>query len=98
MYPQTSRFAIRALRAGRHRLRPFSGACLNTVTTSGAEAGTLEAIETSETSTPPVPSAADELPGFDALGLSDVILRAVTDSGYTKPPPIQAKTIPLALQ
>ncbi len=37
-------------------------------------------------------------PGFDALGLSEDILKAVADSGYTTPTPIQAKTIPLALQ
>ena len=38
------------------------------------------------------------MPGFDALGLSSEILKAVTDSGYTTPTPIQARTIPLALQ
>ncbi|HJR57464.1 MAG TPA: DEAD/DEAH box helicase [Rhizomicrobium sp.] len=37
-------------------------------------------------------------PGFDTLGLSPDVLKAVIDSGYTIPTPIQAKTIPLALQ
>jgi superfamily II DNA/RNA helicase len=38
------------------------------------------------------------LPAFDTLGLSEDVLKAVTDSGYTTPTPIQAKTIPIALQ
>jgi superfamily II DNA/RNA helicase len=36
--------------------------------------------------------------GFEALGLSPELLKAVADSGYTMPTPIQAQTIPLALQ
>jgi superfamily II DNA/RNA helicase len=36
--------------------------------------------------------------GFEALGLSPDILKAVADSGYTTPTPIQAQTIPIALQ
>jgi superfamily II DNA/RNA helicase len=68
------------------------------VTTAGAEAGTLEAIESVETPAVATPPAAEELPRFDALGLSDEVLKAVIDSGYTTPTPIQAKTIPLALQ
>ncbi len=71
---------------------------MNTVTTAGAEAGTLEAIESVETPAVATPPAAEELPRFDALGLSDEVLKAVIDSGYTTPTPIQAKTIPLALQ
>ena len=70
-------------------------------TTSGAEAGTTEVIESVQTSSPATPAAAPEaetLPGFDELGLSPDVLKAVVDSGYTKPTPIQAKTIPLALQ
>jgi ATP-dependent RNA helicase RhlE len=31
---------------------------------------------------------------FDALGLSDALLKAVADQGYTTPTPIQAKAIP----
>ena len=36
--------------------------------------------------------------GFDALGLAPPLLKAVVDTGYTTPTPIQAKAIPLALQ
>ena len=36
--------------------------------------------------------------GFDALGLAPPLLKAVIDTGYTTPTPIQAKAIPLALQ
>ena len=71
---------------------------MNTVTTAGAEPGTIEPIETAEVSAPVATPPAEDLPGFDALGLSEDILKAVTDSGYTKPTPIQAKTIPFALQ
>ena len=73
------------------------------MTTSGAEAGLTEVIESpAETSTispstalpaqPPAPA------GFDGLGLSADILKAVVDSGYTTPTPIQAQGIPLVLQ
>jgi superfamily II DNA/RNA helicase len=72
------------------------------VTISGAEAGTLEVIDNAVSSTPAHPPPASESaaaePGFDALGLSPEILKAVADSGYTTPTPIQARTIPLALQ
>jgi ATP-dependent RNA helicase RhlE len=34
---------------------------------------------------------------FNTLGLSDAILRAVTEAGYTTPTPIQAKAIPAVL-
>jgi superfamily II DNA/RNA helicase len=36
--------------------------------------------------------------GFDSLGLSPDILKAVADSGYTVPTPIQAQGIPLVLK
>lgn len=36
--------------------------------------------------------------GFDKLGLAPPLLKAVVDTGYTTPTPIQAKAIPLALQ
>ena len=68
------------------------------MTTSGAEAGTLEGIEISQTSTTETPVIQPETPGFDSLGLSPDLLKAVADSGYTTPTPIQAQTIPLALQ
>ncbi len=35
---------------------------------------------------------------FDDLGLSDRLVQAVAQAGYTKPTPIQAKAIPVALQ
>src|SRR5574343_1409115 len=35
---------------------------------------------------------------FDALGLAEPLLRAVADTGYTTPPPIQAQAIPQVLQ
>src|SRR6056297_3796213 len=34
---------------------------------------------------------------FDVLGLSDEVLRAVNDSGYTEPTPIQRDAIPVVL-
>jgi ATP-dependent RNA helicase RhlE len=34
---------------------------------------------------------------FSSLGLSELILRAVDESGYTKPTPIQVETIPVVL-
>ncbi|HEY0265118.1 MAG TPA: DEAD/DEAH box helicase, partial [Rhizomicrobium sp.] len=72
------------------------------MTTSGAEAGLDEVIETVQTSEPvaqpETPAAEPAKPGFDALGLSPEILKAVVDSGYTTPTPIQAQTIPIALQ
>src|SRR5574343_1894308 len=44
----------------------------------------------------PAAEAAPEIT-FADLGLAPEILRAVTDEGYTKPTPIQAKAIPLVL-
>jgi ATP-dependent RNA helicase RhlE len=35
---------------------------------------------------------------FDQFGLSPLILRALTDQGYTRPTPIQAQAIPVVLQ
>ena len=35
---------------------------------------------------------------FDELGLAAPLLKAVQDTGYTTPTPIQAKAIPLAMQ
>jgi superfamily II DNA/RNA helicase len=75
--------------------RPFQERATTSVTISGAEAGMNEAIETSETSSAaPTPAAG----GFDGLGLSCDILKAVADSGYTAPTPIQAQGIPVVLQ
>jgi superfamily II DNA/RNA helicase len=62
------------------------------VTTSGAEAGTDEVIEINQISASE-PST-DQPNGFEGLGLSSDILKAVADSGYTQPTPIQARAIP----
>jgi len=35
--------------------------------------------------------------GFDTLGLSDTVLQAIGESGYTTPTPIQAQAIPIIL-
>ena len=34
---------------------------------------------------------------FSALGLSDELVRAVTERGYTEPTPVQAQAIPAVL-
>jgi superfamily II DNA/RNA helicase len=68
-------------------------------TSAGAEAG-VEAISEeipSLTTTSDIPPAPDA-PRFDSLGLSAEVLRAVTESGYTTPTPIQAQGIPYVLQ
>ncbi len=64
------------------------------MTISGAEAGTDEAANTPSSSTPSSPVSA----GFDGLGLSPDILKAVADTGYTAPTPIQAQGIPIVLE
>src|SRR3954465_8797339 len=76
---------------------PSQERATTSVTSSGAEAGVMEVIETSELSPPPAPaeSAAN---GFADLSLSPDILKAVADSGYTVPTPIQAQGIPVVLQ
>jgi superfamily II DNA/RNA helicase len=79
---------------------------ITSVTNAGAEAG-LEAI--SEETASPAAEAAPEIacesagqksenPRFESLGLSDQVLKAVAESGYTVPTPIQAQGIPLVLQ
>jgi len=68
------------------------------VTTSGAEAGLDEVIENTETSSIVIPAGEPVTTGFDSLGLSPEILKAVADSGYTVPTPIQAQGIPHVLQ
>ncbi len=45
---------------------------------------------------PPTPEP-DDVPGFDQLGLSPEILRAVDEMGYKIPTPIQAQAIPVVL-
>jgi len=63
------------------------------VTTAGAQPGSEEAIDS--TSSPLEAPAKD---GFHSLGLSPEILKAVGESGYTTPTPIQAQGIPHVLQ
>ena len=36
--------------------------------------------------------------GFSPLGLSQPVLAAIADAGYTEPTPIQAEAIPLIVQ
>src|SRR5882724_3141801 len=64
------------------------------VTTAGADAGTAEvALATSSLTSP-----AETPTTFESLGLSPQLLKAVADSGYTTPTPIQAQGIPYVLQ
>src|SRR5580698_2016118 len=68
-------------------------------TTAGAKAGLEEAsVDSSSTSFSPESTPAETEPRFDDLGLSPEILKAVSESGYTKPTPIQAKGIPEVLK
>src|ERR1700761_9315276 len=77
---------------------------ISSVTTAGAEAGLevlSEEIASPEAQTAPTQETAPsspENPGFESLGLSDQVLKAVTESGYTTPTPIQAQGIPVVLQ
>ncbi len=66
------------------------------MTSSGAEAGVIEVIETSELSPPAAEASAAD--GFADLGLCADILKAVADAGYTTPTPIQAQGIPEVLK
>ena len=47
---------------------------------------------------PALPTEPSTEAGFESLGLSPLLLRAVYDSGYTKPTPIQARGIPEVLK
>ncbi len=69
---------------------------MTNVTTAGAEAG-LDEVQTASSPAPDAATAADAN-GFAALGLSPEILRAVAESGYTTPTPIQAQGIPEVLK
>jgi superfamily II DNA/RNA helicase len=93
-------------------MRPYQERMITSVTNAGAEAG-LEVVS-DEIASPgasahhpdpssnidPTPDAAPAAAadGFDTLGLSPEVLRAVAESGYTTPTPIQAQGIPLVLQ
>lgn len=45
-----------------------------------------------------VEAATESLPAFDELGLSDEMLRAIENLGYTAPTPVQAGSIPVVLE
>ncbi len=68
------------------------------MTNAGTETGIEEAVDS--TSSPAEASLPITLPedGFKSLGLSPEILKAVAESGYTTPTPIQAQGIPHVLQ
>jgi len=83
---------IRAAKLGRGERAPYQERATTQVTTSGAEAGTGEVTTISS------PSSAPAGGGFETLGLSPEILKAVADTGYTQPTPIQAQGIPIVLQ
>jgi len=76
---------------------PFQERATTSVTTSGAEAGLDEVIGNPVSSPRDAALIAAE-PGFESLGLSAEILKAVAESGYTKPTPIQAQGIPVVLE
>jgi len=79
---------------------------MTNVTSAGAEAGVNE-VSLSDTSIIPSPEgiefkANDSPPpggpaGFEALGLSPELLKAVAEAGYSTPTPIQAQGIPHVL-
>jgi superfamily II DNA/RNA helicase len=69
----------------------------NSVTSAGAQAG-IEETHLSSHSVAESQIPASEPNGFETLGLSPEILRAVADSGYTIPTPIQAQGIPKVLE
>src|SRR5690242_2067277 len=67
-------------------------------TSTGAEAGMEESQVSSTFVAADPPPAEPQANGFEALGLSPEILKAVADSGYTIPTPIQAQGIPKVLE
>jgi superfamily II DNA/RNA helicase len=66
---------------------------MTTDTIAGAQAGLEAAIVATSAMT-----TISDSPGFDELGLSPSVLKAVAESGYTTPTPIQARGIPLVLK
>ncbi len=68
------------------------------MTIAGAEAGTEELIDSSASLATAESSPSAETNGFEALGLSPEVLKAVKESGYKIPTPIQAQGIPHVLQ
>ncbi|MGD0867697.1 MAG: DEAD/DEAH box helicase, partial [Rhizomicrobium sp.] len=64
-------------------------------TIAGAEAGLEEASHDSSSTNPTTPATDAR---FEDLGLCPEILKAVVESGYTTPTPIQAQGIPHVLK
>ena len=62
----------------------------NTATDAAAHAATEALAEAPDTTTPPTPS-------FAELGLDPAIMRAIAETGYTTPTPIQAAAIPAVM-
>jgi len=58
----------------------------------------MEESQVSSISVADTPPSEPQANGFEALGLSPEILKAVADSGYTIPTPIQAQGIPKVLE
>ena len=68
------------------------------MTNAGTDTGIEEVLDSTSSSVEtPIPSATPE-DGFKSLGLSPEVLKAVAESGYTTPTPIQAQGIPHVLQ
>ncbi len=66
---------------------------VTTATTVDSDVNCIDASRAPEHATAPAPAAVT----FATLNLAEPILRAVTDSGYTTPTPIQAQAIPVVL-
>jgi superfamily II DNA/RNA helicase len=69
---------------------------MTNVTSAGAEAGSIDEFQTESSVPSSKPSEASVT--FNDLGLSPEVLKAVTESGYTIPTPIQAQGIPHVLK
>jgi superfamily II DNA/RNA helicase len=70
---------------------------MTTDTIAGAQAGVEDSVSVASSTTldQNVNSSSQ---GFDGLGLSPSVLKAVSESGYTTPTPIQSRGIPLVLK
>ncbi|HEY8948177.1 MAG TPA: DEAD/DEAH box helicase [Rhizomicrobium sp.] len=85
--------------AGAKPCAPHQERTITSVTTAGAEAGFEEATSATSVSEPvSQETSAPAQTTFNDLGLSPEILKAVAESGYTTPTPIQAQGIPHVLQ
>ena len=73
-------------------LAPVADAVAETEAADEAEASFVAAIEAEIASAP-----AEDRATFDSIGLSEEIVKAVTESGYRHPTPIQEQAIPFVL-